>query len=184
MATALVILAPGFEEIEAVSVIDVLRRAEVDVTVAGTEPGILTGSRGVRIQPETLVSDLPDAAWDAVVLPGGMAGTLALKAHEGVGELVRKQAAEGRWVGAICAAPLVLAHLGLLEKRTVTCHPSVRDQVPAGRHSEERVVIDGNIVTSQGPGTAIEFALTLVRLLLGGEAAGSVSGPLLTPRSE
>lgn len=179
MTIALVVLAPGFEEIEAVSIIDVLRRAEVEVTVAGTEPGVLTASRGVRIEPEALLSDLPETAWDLVVLPGGMGGALALKAHEGVGELLRNQADAGRWIGAICAAPLVLAHLDLLRDRAATCHPSVRDQVPAQRLSDERVVVDGNIVTSQGPGTAIEFALTLVRLLRGPDVAAAVNVPLL-----
>ncbi len=181
MSGVLVLLAPGFEEIEAVSIIDVLRRAEIEVIVAGTEPGPIRASRGVRIDPDILLADIEERPWEMVVLPGGMGGTLALKGDERVRAILAEQHAAGRWIGAICAAPMVLADLGLLRERRATCHPATREMVAAGSLSDDRVVVDRRIVTSQGPGTALEFALTLVQILRGPETAEAVNEGLLTP---
>jgi len=175
MIRACVPLTDGVEELEAVSIVDVCRRAGWQVVAAGLRgPEPVAGSRGVRL--------LPDLPWDAVALdqfevlalPGGWAGVRTLAADARVLSAVRQAAAAGRWVGAICAAPLVLQAAGVLAGRRATCHPSVRAQLTAARLCDEPVVVDGNLVTSRGPGTAIEFALTLIRLASGPAAEEAV----------
>jgi 4-methyl-5(b-hydroxyethyl)-thiazole monophosphate biosynthesis len=171
MKRALVLLAPGVEEMEAVIVIDVLRRAGVDTVAAGLEEGVLRASRDVQLLPDLPLSELTDAKdFDLLVLPGGMPGTLALREDLRVRDLLLHYwQAPGARVAAICAAPLVLDAHGLLENRRFTCHPSVTSQIAGGLRKEEAVVVDGNLITSQGPGTAITFALTLVELLVSAE---------------
>lgn len=170
MTRALVPLATGFEEIEAVTIIDVLRRAEVEVTVAGLTPGVLVGSRGIKIEPDVSLEGLAADGFDLIVLPGGLAAAEALMADERVLDLVRAHLAAGRTTAAICAAPMVLAAAGVEEGLEVTSHPSVRDRL--GRATVKgapRVIRSGNVITSQGPGTAMEFALALVAVLKGDE---------------
>lgn len=179
---ALVPLAAGFEEMEAVIIIDVLRRAEVDVAVAGLAgAGPVLGSRGVTVVAETdLDSALGHGPYDAVVLPGGLGGTHALRDDDRVVDAVRAQADRGALVAAVCAAPLVLARAGLAEGRDLTSHPSVRDELAGAgaRTLADRVVRDGELLTSQGPGTAMEFALAVVRELRGEEVAASVGAAM------
>ena len=164
----LVPLAPGFEEIEAVTLIDVLRRAGLEVVAAGLAPGSVRGSRDVSIVPDALLRDVDPESFDLVVLPGGMDGTLAMMADERLLEIVRAHFLSGRLTAAICAAPLVLVQAGITAGRAVTSHPSVRDQLGVAElRPEVRVVRSGNLVTSQGPGTAMEFALALVEELRG-----------------
>lgn len=165
MKTVCVPLAPGFEEIEAVTIIDVLRRAGVTVVVAGTEPGPIRGSHGITITPDTTVERVDADALDMVALPGGMPGTLNLRESPGVRALLVRLAAQGRYTTAICAAPMVLAAAGLLAGKRATSHPSVREQITGAAYREEAVVEDGTVVTSRGAGTAMAFALRLVRLL-------------------
>lgn len=168
----LVPLAEGFEEIEAVTVIDVLRRAGLDVTTAGLAPGTITGSHGIGIAPDAALGELDLDRFTVVVLPGGMPGTRHLMEDERVLALVRRLHGEGRMTAAICAAPLVLRAAGVLEGATVTSHPSVRgDLAPAEVRATPRVIESGSIVTSQGPGTALEFALELVRRFAGAARA-------------
>ena len=179
--TALVPIATGSEEIEAVSIIDTLRRAEIAVTVAavGTETTVVC-SRGVVLTAEVLITDLAGHTFDLIALPGGMPGAEHLRDSTALTALLRDHAARGELPGAICAAPaVVLQPLGLLNGRTVTCHPSFHARLATGRHCEDRVVIDGNLVTSRGPGTALEFSLALVTELLGPAARAAVSGPML-----
>jgi 4-methyl-5(b-hydroxyethyl)-thiazole monophosphate biosynthesis len=182
MTRAIVLLAEDFEEIEAVTPIDVLRRAGVEVTVAGLRSGPLRAARGTVIVPDVALDDAPPGPWDAVVLPGGMPGAERLGADARVLGLVRENLEAGRLVGAICAAPAtVLGENGLLEGHRATCHPALADRLGRPR-DEGRVVVDGNLVTSQGPGTAMEFALTLVAELLGEAKAEEINAPMFAIR--
>lgn len=177
MASALLLLADGFEEIEAVTVIDVLRRASVDVTIAALGSSPVRGSHGIAVAADTTLSEAQGQAFDAVILPGGMPGSLHLKDDPRVLELVRRQAAAGKLTAAICAAPIALEAAGVLAGRRATSYPG--EELPSARSSEERVVEDGPIVTSRGPGTAIDFALALAARLVGAPVARSVREKLL-----
>jgi 4-methyl-5(b-hydroxyethyl)-thiazole monophosphate biosynthesis len=163
----LVLLAPGFEELEAVAVIDILRRAGLDVVSAGTISGPIISARNVAILPDKLLDEVTEEAFDLIVLPGGLDGTENLAKDQRVIKMLQKQLGSGRAIGAICAAPTVLDRYDLAQGKTITCHPTCRDAIQKARFSEDRVVRDGLLVTSQGPGTAIEFALNLVELLMG-----------------
>lgn len=179
----LVPLADGCEEIEAVTVIDILRRAGVEVIVAGLRGGIVTASRGVKIEPDVDLDGALAQDFDMVVLPGGAGGADRLEADPRVRELLRKMADSGRFVAAICAAPKVLAAAGLLEGREATSYPGYLDKHPARdmRYREAAVVQDGRIVTSRGPGTAMDFALKLVEMLVGAERSREVEKTLQRP---
>lgn len=177
--TVLVPIADGSEEIEAVCIIDVLRRAGADVTVASVDERQITASRGVRIVADCTIEACRDRDFDLIVLPGGIPGAEHLRDSPPLMELLRRHQAGGGFYGAICAAPaVVLSHHGLLQGRRATGHPAFADQLSDGRPAAERVVVDGKCVTSQGPGTAIEFALTLVSLLYGEEKAAEVAAPM------
>lgn len=179
---ALVILAEGAEEMETTIIVDVLRRAEVDVVLAGLDgPAPVRCSRGVLLVPDAALSDVTGDV-DALVLPGGKGGAERLAASPAVGERLRAQAAAGRLVAALCAAPVALAAHGLFAGRRMTCHPSVYDIVTAhGQLAAGPVVDDGQLVTSQGPGTAFLFALRLVERLRGPDVAARVRAPMMLP---
>jgi 4-methyl-5(b-hydroxyethyl)-thiazole monophosphate biosynthesis len=181
MTRVLVPLAPGFEEIEAITIIDVLRRAGVTVDVAGTEPGPITGSHGITVTPDRPLAGADAEAYDLVALPGGMPGTLHLRQHPDVLRLLRELAARGRYTTAICAAPTVLAAAGLTEGRAVTSHPSVVGELSGTRYREDPVVSDGSVITSRGVGTAIEFALALVETLVGRDAVHRLRAQMVVP---
>ena len=174
MPTALVPIAEGCEEIEAVIIIDTLRRAGWTVVSAGLEEGPVTCSRGVRIVPDARWSDVDVSACDLLVLPGGGPGTEALRRDPRVLEAIRVFDAQQKTIAAVCAAPLVLQEAGILDGREVTCHPSVADNLTVGRHVDRAVVADGNLVTSQGPGTAFAFALTLIARVDGEDKAEAI----------
>jgi 4-methyl-5(b-hydroxyethyl)-thiazole monophosphate biosynthesis len=183
MSKVLVPLAEGFEEIEAVVVVDLLRRAGIEVRTAALGRREVTGSHGI-----TLVADIAiDAAgadqYDMIVLPGGMPGAAHLKSDARVIALLRQFAATGRYTAAICAAPAVLAHAGLLTDRAATSYPGFleADSAPGLRLREDSVVIDGKVVTSRGPGTAVPFALSLIELLEGAPARRAVQERLQLP---
>ncbi len=178
--TALVILAEGFEEVEAIGPVDVLRRAGVRVTLAGVNSLIVKSSRNIRIQVDALLKDIQDIP-DAVILPGGLPGATNLAKSEEVAKLVKKVNVAGKLVAAICAAPaVVLAPLGILNGKKATCYPGCESDFSSKTvHSQERVVKDGNVITSQGPGSALEFALEIVRELLGSEMADLVRDKML-----
>ena len=170
----LVPLADGFEEIDAVAIIDVLRRAELDVVTASLEPGAVEGAHKIRVEPDAWIAEVDLDGVDAVVLPGGMPGTRALMADERVLGLVQRLAAAGRVTAAVCAAPLVLAEAGVISGKEITSHPAVREELGAsdGEVLEApRVIESGGVITSQGPGTSIEFALALVARLASPEVA-------------
>jgi 4-methyl-5(b-hydroxyethyl)-thiazole monophosphate biosynthesis len=164
----LVLLAEGFEEIEALTVVDILRRAEIDVTAAGLREGIVEGSHGIKVIPDLALNKIDPADFDALVLPGGFPGFANLGEDERVLQMIIEMDRAGKWVAAICGAPSVLIKAGITAGRRATVSPSGRKQMEAcAIYSPERVVVDGNLVTSQAPGTAMEFALRLVELLAG-----------------
>ena len=167
MKKVLVTLAPGFEEIEAVTVIDVLRRSGARVSIAGTIDGLIEGARGVKVAPDEYLNNMKTDDLDLLVLPGGQPGTDNLKNDPRITALLKKMADKKKLIGAICAAPIILEKNGLLQNRKRTSHPSVKEVLTGNLYLEESVVVDQNIITSRGPGTAMEFALKLVELLFG-----------------
>lgn len=180
----LVPLAEGFEEIEAVAIIDVLRRAELEVVVAGLGAGPIRGSHGISIETDAELDDVDVESLTAVCLPGGMPGTTHLAQDERILAIVRRMHEQGRPTAAICAAPMVLAQAGIVTGVDVTSHPSVVDRLGAAHFVDgPRIVESGHIVTSRGPGTAIEFALALVRRLRGEETARQLASAMLVEQA-
>jgi 4-methyl-5(b-hydroxyethyl)-thiazole monophosphate biosynthesis len=178
--TALVPLAQGFEEIEAVTIVDVLRRAGVHVTLASLNGHPVTGAHGIDIATDATLDEVRGRRYDAVVLPGGMPGASNLRDDPRVIDAVREVVKHGGIAAAICAAPIVLEHAGLLKGRRATAYPGFREELgSAAARVTDRVVVDGPIVTSSGPGTALEFALTLVEHLAGREAAAKLRTGML-----
>ncbi len=182
MKKVLLFLANGFEEVEAVTPVDYLRRAEVEViTAAVGGDRIVTGARKIPLMADVLLGDLhlqkqlDPRKWDAVLCPGGMPGASNIAASSTACNFLKDMAASGKLVSAICASPaVVLGPLGLLDGRKFTCFPEMENQVPRGIWQEDRVVIDGNIVTSRGPGTAVNWAITLIEILAGIDKAHGV----------
>ena len=171
----LVPLAEGFEEIEAVTIIDVLRRAQIKVTVCGLKEGAICGSHGIWIVPDAFQEKITEADFDAVVLPGGNPGFINLGNNERLLSTIRRMHAAGKLVAAVCAGPAVLARAGILEGATATIFPGMESELGKARYSPQRVVVSGNIVTSQGAGTSLEFALKLVALLRDEAAAAAIA---------
>ena len=179
MKTAVIVLADGFEEVEAVTPIDLLRRAGVQVTVAALVGTQARGRSGISVVCDLSLDQVP-AGWDALILPGGMPGAKNLAASRLVKSLLEKAFGENRWVGAICAAPaVVLGSQGFLSGRTFTGYPGTETSVSGARFTVEPVVVDGNLVTSRGVGTAGAFGLKLVEVLAGTEAATRVAAEVL-----
>ena len=183
MARVLVPLAPGCEELEAVTIIDLLRRAGIEVVSAGLQDGPVKASRGVVLLPDTTLDAVLAEEFDMIVLPGGLPGADHLDRDPRIHELIRTMAEREKYTAAICAAPKVLASAGLLDGRRATAYPGVIDALglPATRVLEQPVVVDGHVVTSRGPGTAMDFALQLIELLAGRERRDAVEGPLVRP---
>uniref|UniRef100_A0A1W7RAN9 Protein deglycase DJ-1zDJ-1 n=1 Tax=Hadrurus spadix TaxID=141984 RepID=A0A1W7RAN9_9SCOR len=181
---ALLILANGAEEMEAVITADVMRRGGVNVTVAGLDSSQpVHCSRDIIIQPDKSLDDaLKDAPYDVIVLPGGLKGAESLAASKKVGDLLKDQEKSGRFIAAICAAPISLKSHGIATGKMLTSHPSKKDEMNEGgkyQYSEDRVVVDGQLITSRGPGTAFEFGLSIVEKLVGKEKANSLISPML-----
>jgi 4-methyl-5(b-hydroxyethyl)-thiazole monophosphate biosynthesis len=169
MATVLIALAEGCEELEAVTLIDVLRRAEIQVITASlTKHQQITASRGVRLVADTTLDRVIDDEFDMLVLPGGQPGTNNLDADPRIHALIKRLHHSDKWIGAICAAPMVLAHAGLLDGRKVSCYPGVLEPTewPELQFSNDAVVCDNKVITSRGPGTAMAFALTIIEKLM------------------
>ena len=175
-------MAHGSEEIETVSIVDTLRRAGAHVTLATVEPELTVKcSRGVQLVADASLESVADEEWDAVALPGGMPGSERLRDSLALQRVLKRQHEAKRIYAAICAAPAValLPH-GLLEGvGSVTCHPGFLAKLPAAAASSERVVTSGNVITSQAPGTALEFALALVAALYGEAKAAEVAKPMV-----
>ena len=178
--TAFIPIADGTEELEAVTIIDVLRRADIQVTVASVGPLQITASRGVKLVADCLIDECKDDIFDLIVLPGGLPGAEHLGDCEQLVQMLRTQREAGRLYTAICASPaVVLAPHDLLDGKQATCYPSFADALPDQTLASQRVVVDGNCITSQGPGTALEFALELVRRLCGEPTAAQVGRAML-----
>jgi 4-methyl-5(b-hydroxyethyl)-thiazole monophosphate biosynthesis len=177
--TACVLLADGFEEIEAITVIDVLRRAEVDTTIIGVDTDHPRGSHGIRVEADQPLAAAAQRCFDLVVLPGGLPGATNLRDHPGVQQLVRAQHDREGLVAAICAAPIALASAGVLHGRKATSFPGFLAQLGDVEYLEDRVVQDGHVVTSRSAGTAMAFALALVARLRGPEIADQVGARML-----
>ncbi|MBM6948241.1 DJ-1 family glyoxalase III [Mordavella massiliensis] len=166
MKKAAVLLADGFEEIEALTAVDLLRRARIYVdTISISDDYMVNGSHGINVQTEDLFAEVDFGEFDMLVLPGGMPGTANLDAHDGVRRVVREFCEKGKYVGAICAAPSILGNMGLLKGKRGTCFPAFEDRMSGAVLVKAPVVQDGNIITSRGMGTAIEFGLKLVEVL-------------------
>ncbi|MBL0544879.1 DJ-1/PfpI family protein [Aeromonas jandaei] len=185
--SVLVLVAPGSEEIETVAIVDTLVRAQLEVVLASCCPlgeRQIKASRGVQLVADCHIDELAHRDFEAIVVPGGLPGSEVIRDTPLAIELLRAQASAGRWRAAICAAPaVVLHHHGLLDKACVTCHPAFQARLPATQLSTARVVRDEahRLITSQGPGSAIEFALELVRVLRGDELAAAVAAPMVLP---
>ncbi|NPA65917.1 MAG: DJ-1/PfpI family protein [Epsilonproteobacteria bacterium] len=186
MAKVLVPLANGFEEIEAVSIIDVLRRADIEVIVAALNNNkLVTGANGIKIEADTSVGNVDVESLDMVVLPGGWDGTYALADDENIQNILKEMDAKGKNIGAICAAPYALNKAGVLKEK-FTCYPSVEEQIDNDGYQGDSamVVEDQNVMTSRGPATALCFALSIVKKLKGEEMYEMLKGGLLATYCE
>ena len=177
MPKVAVILANGFEEIEALTVVDVLRRANITCHMVGFEDTV-TGSHAIQVQANR-VFDGNLSEYDMIVLPGGMPGSAHLRDNESLISELQKCNQGGKKLAAICAAPIALNRAGLLEGKNFTCYDGVQEQIADGHYHKETVVVDGNIITSRGPATALTFAYHLVETL-GGDAESLRNGMLYT----
>ena len=180
MKTACVLLAEGFEEVEAVTPIDYLRRAGVDVKVLGVTGKAVSGARGIKIESDLGMEGF-SKDYDCVVVPGGGRGADNIAASPSAVYLIKRHFAAGKLVAAICAAPAVVLHgaCGILQGRRFTCFPGLEAKVSGAAFSPERVVVDGNLITSRAAGTSGEFAFAVVRELLGEDAARELAEKVL-----
>ncbi|MCB9799137.1 MAG: DJ-1/PfpI family protein [Candidatus Omnitrophica bacterium] len=180
MKKVLIPIADGFEDIEMTVIADVLRRAEVEVTIAGIKEGPVTGARKIKVIPDTTLEKVSVSDFDLLALPGGQPGVNHLKADPKVIECVQIMSKNGKWIAAICAAPLILKEAGLAVNVHLTSHPSVENEMSSGNtYQTGRVVTDGKLITSRGPGTAIEFALELVKILVSEKKAVEISRAMI-----
>ncbi len=176
MACTYVFLADGFEEVEGLTVVDILRRAEIETkTVSVMRRKTINGSHGIELQADLLFDEIKGKEAELLVLPGGMPGTNYLADHKGLARLLKEQDAAGKKIAAICAAPTVLAGLGLLKGRTAVCYPGMEGQLTGASIGTHPVEVCGTITTSRGVGTAIPFALTLVEQLKGAPLADQIA---------
>lgn len=179
MARILVPLAQGCEELEAVTITDLLTRAGFEVVTAGLDDRPVKASRGMTLLPDTNLDNVMEQAFDMVVLPGGQPGSDNLDSDPRIQRLLKRLIGEGRYTAAICAAPKVLASAGLLEGRRATSFPGVLDGASGVKLEAEGVVRDGQVITSRGPGTAMDFALELIEVLGGREKREQVEKGLV-----
>jgi len=160
-------LAPGFEEIEAITIMDVLRRAQLNViSVSLTGDLTVTGTHGIAVLADALYPDVDMTEAAMLILPGGMPGTSNLNVHEGLKKALKDHASQGKPLAAICAAPLILGQLGLLEGKEATCYPGYEKLLTGARLSRKPVVKDGVFITGNGPGAAARFALQIVQYFI------------------
>jgi 4-methyl-5(b-hydroxyethyl)-thiazole monophosphate biosynthesis len=181
MARVLIPLAQGCEELEAVTIIDLLRRADIQVITAGLEKGPVTASRGVVLLPDTTLDEINGDDFDMLILPGGLPGADHLDNDPRIHQLIRQFSERGGYTAAICAAPRILAHAGALDGKRATSYPGILNamELPVVNVVSEAVVQDGQIITSRGPGTAMDFALKLIEILVGKEKREQVEAALV-----
>jgi len=179
MSKVLVPLAMGFEEIEAMTIIDILRRAEVEVVIAGLGKKQVIGAHGVKVQTDAHIEDMSSSNFDMIVLPGGLPGATNLQKDKTVQNLLKEFDKQNKSIGAICAAPIALESAGVL-KENYTCYPSFESNIrEEGYISNQDVVDDENVITSRGPGTAMAFGLAIVAKLCGDDKASEIKSQLL-----
>ncbi len=183
MSKVLMPLAHGFEEIEALTVVDILRRAEIDVVLAGLLPGPVTGAHNISVVPDTTIDAVNAYSFDMIVLPGGQPGSDNLNADPRVHALLKEFSASDKLIGAICAAPIVLAASGLLNGKNATCYPTYIRRLIGAVYEDRPVVCDGNLITSKGPGTAISFGLEIASRLAGRDVADAISESMIVMES-
>lgn len=187
MSKALVFLADGFEEIEAITIIDILRRGGVSaVTASISNSKTVKGSHGIEIHADCLAADATKDSeldsYDMVVLPGGLPGSTNLNASTYVSKALKNHQQKSKWISAICAAPLVLCHHEVVKGKKITHYPGAVSNLNGASYVEKPVVVDGKITTSRGPGTALLFAIQLVENLKGKGAADTLAGQVLISR--
>ncbi len=175
-----VFFADGFEEVEALTTVDLIRRAGVELKMVSImERKTVYGAHGINIETDLLFEDIDEEA-EMMILPGGMPGTTNLKAHQGLARLLKKQYEEKKWLAAICAAPSVFAELGFLMEKNATSYPGwLKSGENCGSYLEEEVVVDGKIVTSRGVGTAIAFSLALIKILVDEEMSDRIAASII-----
>lgn len=185
MAKVLVPLAQGCEELEAVTIIDLLRRAQINVTSAGLEPQLspIKAGRGTTLLPDTTLDQALESDYDMIVLPGGLPGADHLNDDKRIIKLIQRMAAADKYTCAICAAPRALARAGVLEGKRATSYPGTLDKmdIPGMQYTGEAVTIDGKVITGRGPGPAMDFSLALIEALGGPALKEQVEQPLLRP---
>jgi len=182
MPRVLMPLAEGFEEIEALAIVDVLRRAEIEVVVAGLQPGPVTSVRKITVLPDTTIDTVSSDGFDMIILPGGQPGTDNLNNDPRIHRLLADFNSAGKLIAAICAAPIILGAAGLLSGRRATSYPTYSNRLGGALYdARTEVVTDGNIITSQGPGTAISFALAIVSRLAGESTAEEIAKAMVVP---
>lgn len=175
-----IFMADGCEEIEGLTVVDIVRRAKMEIVMISiTGKREVTSSHQVTFLTDALAAEVDYDTLDGIVLPGGMPGTLNLQADETVNKVIRQFAAEGKLVCAICAAPSVLGAAGILEGKWATCHPGFEEKLTGAKVEEKEVVVDGNVITSRGMGTAIPFALSLVSQMVSEEKAQELAQSII-----
>lgn len=180
MSKTAIFMAEGCEEIEALTVVDLLRRAKLEITtISITGNTSITGSHGITFLTDALFENINFDEYDAVVLPGGMPGTIHLGEHDGVNSVIREFAKAGKLVCAICAAPSVLGAAGILEGKSATSYPGFEDKLTGATVSKEPVITDGNVITSRGMGTAIDFGLEIIKYLKDGKTAAELSEKII-----
>ena len=179
MPNVLVPVANGTEEMEAVITVDILRRAQWNVVVAGVDDGLLTASRGVRLMPDKAWAEIQPRDFDILMIPGGAPGVERFLQFKPLIETIADFHRAGKWIGAVCAGPLTLQAAGILAGKKATCHPGVAARLTATLRLNDRTVVDGRIITSQGAGTTFEFALTLVGLVDGAEKAKAIASGII-----
>ena len=179
MSKVLVVLAPGFEEIEAVTVIDILRRADIETTIAGLDSQHITGSHQIQVQCDSTLSQINPEEFTHLFLPGGQPGTKNLIRHEKVMELVISFHSKNKVLAAICAAPTVLQAAGILTGKRITSYPTERGAFTSSIYLNDKVVSDSNIITGRGVGTAIDFALALVENISGPKMRDEIAKKIL-----
>ena len=176
MSKVYVFLAEGFEEIEGLTVVDLLRRAKIETEMVSIMEGKqIKGSHGIKVTADSMFEDVDFSDADLLVLPGGMPGTLNLGNHEGLCELLKKHYGENKMIAAICAAPSVFGQLGFLNGRIATCYPGFESKLEGAIVCATKVAVDENVVTAKGMGAAIDFSLKLIELLVSKETADEIS---------
>jgi 4-methyl-5(b-hydroxyethyl)-thiazole monophosphate biosynthesis len=181
MSKAVIFLGTGFEEIEAISVIDILRRAEIGIeSVSISKELEVSGAHNVKFIADKLFDEVNYSDVDMLILPGGMPGTINLLEHEGLKKLLLKFNSENKHISAICAAPMILGKLNILNGKRATCYPGFEEDLIGAQLGADKVIEAGNIITSKGPGTAFDFAFRIVETLLNKRDADDIKKSMIT----